>query len=121
MDSPDGRAREKAMEALGKIGPSAEIAIPLLEHELDREWMPGAAAAKALGQIGGRGITILVEALESKDVGLRRMGALGLYEAGENARPATAQLTATLDDEDERVRDNARRALSRLDRLEKKP
>jgi TPR repeat protein len=121
MDASHSGAREKAMEALGKIGPGAESAIPLLQPELDREWMTGAAAAKALGQIGGRGITILMESLVSKDVGLRRMVALGLYEAGEHARAATLQLTAALEDEDERVRFNAQRALSRLERLEKMP
>ncbi|HEY5314885.1 MAG TPA: HEAT repeat domain-containing protein [Pirellulales bacterium] len=107
--------REEAIEALGKIGPAAEPAIPLLERELDRDWPMGFHAAEALGRIGGRGVAILIKALASKDVGVRRAAASGLAAAPENAGPATSQLTAALHDEDQQVREFAQRALKRLE------
>jgi hypothetical protein len=108
------RLRERTIEAIGKIGPSAERAIPILEQELGRDWPFGSAAAVALGRMGQQGVSILSDALASKDVGIRRAAAEGLSEAGEAARPAIAKLTAALEDEDLMTRQHADRALKRL-------
>jgi hypothetical protein len=110
----DRRLREKTIEALGKIGPNAERATPLLERELGRDWPFGSAAAVALGHMSDRGISILCDALTNKDVGIRRAAAEGLSESGEAARPAIPQLTAALHDEDAMTRQHADRALNRL-------
>lgn len=113
-DAQDYRTRQAAIESLGKIGPGSEQAIGLLKQEMARDWPLNAAAAVALGRIGERGVPILIEALASKDVGMRRSAAEGLSEAGEAARPAIPKLTAALEDDDPMTRQHAGRALNRL-------
>lgn len=110
----DKRQRQNLIEALGKIGPAAEQAIPFLQQEIERDGPAARAAAVALGRIGERGVTVLIQALQSKDVGIRRVGAEGLSEAGNAAQTSVPHLNAALTDEDPITRDYASRALSRL-------
>jgi hypothetical protein len=108
------RQRQNVMEALGKIGPAAEQAIPNIRLEIEHGGPAARAAAIALGRIGERGVTVLIQALQSKDVGIRRVAAEGLSEAGTAARTSIPQLNVALTDEDPITRDYANRALSRL-------
>jgi hypothetical protein len=86
-DARNTQVRERAIEALGKIGPAAELSIPILTQKLGDGWPLGNAAAMALGRIGGRGIWALVESLVSKDVRIRREAAESLLTAGVVAFP----------------------------------
>ena len=81
-DGPS-RLRRSIVEALGRIGPEAKEAVPLIAWSLKDDYAPNVrvAAAEALGEIGSKAteaVPALVEALEDFDseVGQRAMEAL---------------------------------------------
>ena len=113
-DSRNNMPRDATIRAIGEIGPRAAKAVPSLEQEIRCEGSSRLIAAVALGQIGQPGVPILIEAIASKDVVLRRGAVEGLLRAGEAARPAIPALTEALKDEDPGVRNYAQSALKRL-------
>ena len=81
-DGPS-RLRRSIVEALGRIGPEAKEAVPLIVRSLKDDYDPNVrvAAAEALGEIGSEAteaVSALVEALEDYDseVGQRAAKAL---------------------------------------------
>jgi TPR repeat protein len=110
----DDQARRAVIEALGKIGPAAEPAIPLLRIELGRSGWTSDAPAQALAHLGAPGVAILIEALGNNDVFIRRAALDGLARSGDAARPAVPAITAALEDDDPKIRELARRTLERL-------
>jgi HEAT repeat protein len=59
-------------------------------------------------------VAILIEALGNNDVFIRRAALDGLARAGDAARPAVPAITDTLEDDDPKIREMARRTLERL-------
>lgn len=117
--SREAKDRRAAAFALGKIGPSAESAVPRLVKALnDSDASVADAAAFALGEIGpraDRAVGPLLDALAdpSKDARVRRSAACAL--AGiRSPKDATTGLIKALDDKDAGVRQNAAWALGRL-------
>lgn len=111
----DRQADYHVYEALGKIGAAASEAIPFLERQLVQDEWATYQAARALALIGGHGTEILIAELSSKDVSRRRAAAAAFSEAWPNVGPAVPQLTKALEDEDQRVRESARRAIKGLE------
>lgn len=90
-DARDRRITERAIESLGKIGPKAAVAIPLLETHLHRGWY---VAAAALARMGDPGVKVLTAALEDVDLDVRCAAALALSETGHAAQVPPALLDA---------------------------
>jgi HEAT repeat protein len=114
--SKNGNVLEKAAQALGKIGPTAAVAIEALGTLLrdpDQMERVRKAAAEALGQIGGPATELLVRALNDRSVGLRQAAAEALGNAGDTA--ALRALSALVSgDKDSGVRRAAAAALGKM-------
>jgi HEAT repeat protein len=134
------RASEIAIDALGRIGPPAQIAAPVLfqalampwkEHELECRPRVRLAAAVALRRTGadtGPTVPVLISLLSieetpvfhSRFVGrrlaadIRRDAAAALGELGGSARDAIPALTSLLQDDFITVREAAELAIHRV-------
>jgi len=113
-DARDGRCRKRTIRALGRIGPAASPVIPLLEQEILREGRNSYTAAIALGFIGKAAVPVLIRALGSRNVIIRRGAVEGLRDAGTAALDAIPALTKALQDEDPTVRRYAEASLKQL-------
>lgn len=89
----------EAIESLGRIGPRAEKAIPMLVATMKRNDRPEGycrRAAVALAQIGRPVSTVLLDALSDKTWKFRYRAADGLASLGSEAAPALPALLAVL-------------------------
>ncbi|MCW8129509.1 MAG: HEAT repeat domain-containing protein [Planctomycetota bacterium] len=105
-------------DALSKFGPEAAEAVPLLLEKLKvAQDEPRAACIKALGRIGapakGAVSALMAEVCNPKSP-CRARAATALGGIGKDAREAIPSLTAALDSDDELLKQEARRALSRI-------
>jgi HEAT repeat protein len=106
--------RGSAAVALGKMGPAAVSAVPLLRKAMRSEGGGWWIAADAIGKIGGPdAVPALIEALENKDddirlVAIRQLGDLG------GASSARALKKAQKDDSRELNRKAATEALKKI-------
>ncbi len=125
LNSGDLNVRSSAATGLGKIGPAAEKAIPLLAKAMrDTESKavplvhyvvnPGDDAAKALGSIGIAAAPLLLDSLNDPEVVVRIRAARELGRIQEAARQTVGPLTAKLSDLNAEVRLEAIKSLARL-------
>jgi HEAT repeat protein len=116
--STGDRSRLSAVQALGRIGPHAREAAPLLIEVLRNSDVETAFAARdALCQIGiwsEQGVPVLVELLSDESVMVRGMAAKQLGESGPHAKSAIPALQRALGDECFYVRMHVERALRSL-------
>lgn len=97
LSDPDPLVRERAAEALGRIGPAAAPAIqPLIAMFAGEDPYLGGAAALALGQIGPAAVPPLVEALTDERENVRWSAAITLGRFGPSAAPAAPALVKAL-------------------------
>jgi len=93
LASKDSKVRGAAADALGSIGPAAEVAVAaLIEAMKDNNGNVRYFVARALGKIGPRAqaaIPTLMEALRDKDGGVRRSAANALKQIGSCTYPKT--------------------------------
>ena len=106
--------RKIAAFVLGEIGDLGALALPLLERALfdpstEVRWV----AARALSKIK-KPVETLREFLESKQPGLRRLGAVALGDLGVRANKALVELNKALIDKDLAVRGAALDALGKI-------
>lgn len=118
-DSPD--VREKAAKELGRLGPYAKPAIPLLAKALnDEEPKVGYAAARALGKTKLANARIVMgalsRALKSSDSQMRISAALAIGDMGKIGMTAYANLATMLkdDDEEEEVKKVVKKVMARI-------
>jgi HEAT repeat protein len=113
---PQEQANHQAAAlALAVVGPEAKTAVPalgraLVSNEPANRW----DFADALGAIGKASLSVLTNALENKDPGIRAAAVLGLTRLGPAAGPAVPPLVQRLKDADPEVRSRAVRALSAI-------
>jgi HEAT repeat protein len=113
----EGYARRTIPLAIGRLGPSAEPAIPaLVRIATGRDESETAEVRRALLQIGPRAVSALVKALDDDNPAARRRAALVLEEFGPSAKPAASALIAHLNDPDPDARIAAASALLMADR-----
>jgi HEAT repeat protein len=110
--------RRDAALALGRMGPKASAAVPLLIEALrDMDRDTHLAAASALGDIGPAASTAvphLGRAVKDGDVAVRRTAAYALGRIGPAAKAAVPDLIEALKDKDEYTRSSAAQALGRI-------
>jgi HEAT repeat protein len=111
--------RAFAVAALGKIGPGARDAVPILVKTLtnDREQAIRRGAAEALGKIGPAAwsaATALGKALQDTDLEMRTRAAVALGRIGPDARAGVPGLMRAL--KDKPLQEEATRALVRIGR-----
>ena len=114
----NSKARRSVIQALGKIGPAANRAVPMIIQAFktgDRNSRE--SAAYALGNIARPVesiVPVLIAALGDSDNVVRERGALGLGKMGPPAAKAQAALRKALKDTDRTVASRAAWALGRL-------
>src|SRR5262249_24019838 len=96
LKNADVRLRQEAAEALGKLGPKAEAAIPALTEAL-QDWPVRWPAARALVKIGPKTVPALVESLKAKTWGVSKSASEALAEIGPKAVPALIQALKSKD------------------------
>jgi HEAT repeat protein len=115
----DGEIRWNAARTLGKIGPAARGAVPILVEALDdRDALVREHAAEALGEIGPdakSAIPALVKVLKDPDARVRRDGVRSLGQIGPAAKSAAEDIRPLLKDREEKVRKAARTSLQQID------
>ena len=124
LKSDNDDIRLQAVQALSRIGPEAEEAVPALidvlknrkltktESKLDKaDWMISSDAGGALASIGTPAIPALADALRDKREYVRFDAGSALSRIGE---PAVHALVEALRDEQPAVRFEAARALERI-------
>jgi HEAT repeat protein len=91
LTSPVVYQRRDAADALGRLGPSAPEAVPLLASLLrdDDKWV--------LGAMGDSGISALCQGLRDREPSVRTVAAKMLGKMGPNARGAIPAMVAALD------------------------
>jgi HEAT repeat protein len=113
--SPDPALRTAAVQALGRIGRDAAPAAANLARLLtDPEWSIADYAAEALGHIGAPAVTVLMEALRSRNADVRRRAVSALGGVGPDAAAALPQLISMLADPDEETRAAVTKALGTI-------
>jgi HEAT repeat protein len=110
--------RSTAVDALGNLGPKAEL-IPALTRLLaDQNGKVRESAARALGTIGpATVVSSLMELLADKNDHVRLAAASALGQIGPEAKIAIPALTQLLDDEfefNEKVRQSAAESLQEI-------
>jgi HEAT repeat protein len=105
-------ARQDAAEALGRLGPGAEPAIPALRAALKDPWVRPMAAL-ALASTGPKALSVLMAELKQEKwtYGLRQDVTTALARIGPAAVPT---LAGAIDDQREAVRDAAAIALGEM-------
>jgi hypothetical protein len=103
LDDPDARVRQKAIFALGAIGPGATHSVPALAAILaeDPDGETRSAAALALSKMAPASRAAVAElagALADVELPVRMNAALALLRLGEEARPAVPALLKALED-----------------------
>jgi HEAT repeat protein len=107
----DARVRAQAARSLWRRTRDAKVIVPLLSDVVrDRDALARRIAVETLGEMGAddRAFTLLTQALEDRDVGLRLLAAEGLARGGAAAVPA---LLTSLEAKNPRVRQGAARSL----------
>lgn len=112
--------RQHAAEALGLIGPAADMSADLLRELLKKDPDPTVrlAAALAAWRVTGQveaSLTVLRSGLNDKDRATRRYAASLLKDMGQAAKEARGDLIECLADEDAGVRAAAKDALNEID------
>jgi HEAT repeat protein len=85
LQSPDAKARKKAVDVLSNVGTADPAVLPAL-----------------------------TEAVKDRDVAVRRAAILALLKMGPAAKDATPALTEALQDKDPQTREYARKALEKI-------
>jgi HEAT repeat protein len=109
-----GLVRDAAALALGKIGPEAKTAVPVLTELLKDEWVRKTAAL-ALGEIGleaRTAVPALTELLKKEWV--RQTAASALGNIGPEAKTAIPALTELLQDPDKDLHKTVAEALQEI-------
>lgn len=100
---------------VAQVGHQEPVApVPDLRLKPIEDWSEQETAADALGRIGPPAVPALVDALKSPDAAVRLKAAEVLARMGTDAKEAATPLTLVLDDNDERVRKAATRALGMI-------
>ena len=116
LRSENSSIRQRAAEALGKIGPEAKAAVPGLIEALKDEavrWKAG----EALGKIGPgakAAVPALIEALKDEKEYIRREVVEALGKIGPGAKAAVPALIKALKDEKEYIRKEVVEALGKI-------
>ena len=115
LKDPEARRRKAAAQVLANMGPVAVPALPDLFALLeDREEEVSMMASMALCSIGPESLPHLIRGLEGPSVVVRRISAFCLGRFGILAEPARAALTASLQDADKNVREQAAKTLEEM-------
>lgn len=112
--SETGPRRYRAVLTLGRLGPKAAGAVPMLTEMLGD---PTSGAARALGQIGpaaAAAVPALAEALRRPEAHVRQQIADALGRIGPAARPAVSALLEVMRDKRPEVRWRAAAAIGRI-------
>ena len=90
--------RRDAADALGRLGPSAPEAVPLLARLLrDKDEGVREAAVLGLGKMGPSGVLALCQGLRDREPSVRTVAAKMLGKMGPNAKGAIPAMVAALD------------------------
>jgi HEAT repeat protein len=104
--------REHAAEALQKLGPAAEAAIPALQHNLSDDFpYVRIHSAEALARIGPAAMPAFIEALKNDNNEVRLVAVQALAHLGPAAKPAIPSLIQSLQDKESPMRRQAAGAL----------
>jgi HEAT repeat protein len=119
LNDPREPMRRKTIAALGKIGPAAQLGIPMLVESLAFDESPAVrdAAETALAGIGAPAIPALVHLLEDQEAELRLRAARGLGQMKAAAQPAAAKMRELLKDANPEVRLTAATALWQITQM----
>jgi len=119
LTNSDVKIRQGAAYALGRIGPPAKVAVPLLLERFKTETVDvQRPLISTLGFIGGYPddvLPVLIEALGSKDEGIRGNAAFAIGNYPGHVDAIAPILFKLLNDKDGRIRNNAAGTLLRLD------
>jgi len=108
----DTDQRERAAEALQKLGPAAEAAIPALQRNLSDDFpYVRIRSAEALAHIGPAALPAFIEALKNDNNEVRLVAVQALAHLGPAAKPAIPSLVQTLQDQESPIRRQAAGAL----------
>jgi HEAT repeat protein len=108
----DTEQRERAAEALAKLGPAAEPAIPALRQNLADDFpYVRIRSAEALSQIGLAAIPAFIDALKNNNNEVRLVAVQALSRLGAESKPAIPALVTVLGDKEASIRDHAANAL----------
>lgn len=115
---PEDYFRTNVAIALGKMGPAAALAVPILLGGLtDRADWVRSHSATALGKIGPLAkdaLPHLIAAIKDSDHNVRKNSAAALAEIDQDAGSLVAILVQVLEDEETEVRINALNGLAKL-------
>jgi HEAT repeat protein len=119
LDNPVADERESAAVTLGRMGPVASAAVPLLvKHATDADFGPSLRCIAALGEIGpgaASSVSVLTDVLKNNPTWqIRNMAAWSLGRVGPLAVMAVPTLMAALDDPESQVQETAAWALAGL-------
>jgi len=115
LRSPIPDQRSRCARALGRLGPLARDALPLLANCVsDPEPSVREAAAQSIGQMGTEALPHLIRMLMHDDKYVRRHAVWALGKLGPPARVAVPDLCAALRDPDPRTASGAAQSLGNL-------
>ncbi|MEM2908722.1 MAG: HEAT repeat domain-containing protein, partial [Candidatus Bilamarchaeaceae archaeon] len=119
LKDKEGKVRERAAKALGKIGVNEEQLKEITRmFEEGKTWEERNGAAIALGKIGdARAVPALIDALKDKNEDVRYGAAWALGEIAEKGGDCSAAVPALIDalkDEKRDVREGAAEALGKI-------
>ena len=115
LTHPDGQFAEAiAAGELAHFGTDAAPAIPALRAALFDRHPPNIGALHVLESIGEPAVPVLVDALTHPDCSVRKWTAYYLGYMGKVATAAVEPLQAAMDDQDEKVRRAAQKALKQI-------
>lgn len=112
LESPEGKSRIAAIDALSQFGPAARASIPKLVNSLgDPEERVRDVAAVALAALGESAIGDLIDGLSSTNLALQKGAALAMEKMGRRASRAAPALVVALGSEHKPMRLAAGEAL----------
>lgn len=118
LEDPSAGARNRAAEALGRIGPRARPALPmLLKAATDRDWSVRSLVVQALPKIDKRGdqsVPVLLERLRDEDHNVREAALFALAEYRDRSHAIVPAILPLLSHEEPKWRGHAAQALGRL-------